>query len=149
MNASAPSGPRDLAHPSPHAHRVGRISTWFAVLGAPFAWTMQQLVNPTMLSHACYPTDAPLSRPIWSNAASVATGIEAAAIVICILAGLVAWRNWRLTRDEKEGSGHHLIESGDGRARFMAMVAMIVSGLFLLATVFAAAMSYVATACGR
>jgi len=133
-DAVRPAAPN--RHPSPQRHRVGPWSMWFAILGAPVAWSLQQLVNPPIFEHGCFPKDVPLAEPIWRNGSSVAFSVEAAAIVVCVLAGIVAWRNWLRTRGEKEGSGHHLLEAGDGRARFMAMVGLICSGLFLLAVVF-------------
>ena len=121
---------------------------WFAILGAPTAWSIQQLVSPTIFAHGCYPEDMPLFEPIWGNALGVTLWIEAIAIVLCVAAGVVAWRNWRRTRDEKEGSAHHLMESGDGRTRFMALVGLICSGLFLIAVAFSTALLYMVPPCG-
>lgn len=142
VNAAASSGAVQGSHPSSHRHRVGAWAMWFGILGAPVAWSLQQLVNAPLLAHACYPKDVPIAEPIWANAGSVALAVELVAIVVCVVAGLTGWRNWRRTRAEKEGSAHHLMEAGDGRSRFMAMVGMICSGLFLLATVFATAFLY-------
>jgi hypothetical protein len=144
---AATSGPAYGVHPSPHRERVGFMAMWFSIIGAPVAWTLQQLINPPLFAHGCYPKDVPLAVPIWANAGSVALAVEVVAIVICIVAVLVAWGNWRCTRTEKEGSGHHLLESGDGRSRFMAMIGLICSGLFMLATVFATALLYMVQPC--
>jgi hypothetical protein len=120
---------------------------WFCILGAPVAWSLQQLVNAPLFAHGCYPKDVPISSPIWTNAGSVALAVELIAIVVCVAAMLLAWRNWGRTRAEKEGSGHHLMEAGDGRTRFMAMVGLICSGLFLLATIFATGLLYLVQPC--
>ena len=63
---------------------------WFCILGAPAAWSLQQLVNAPLFEHGCYPKDAPIASPIWANAGGVAVAVEAVAIVVCILAGLTA-----------------------------------------------------------
>jgi hypothetical protein len=155
MNSPPPSsanpaevpGPAQAVHPSPHRDRVSPWAMWFCILGAPAAWSLQQLVNAPLFAHGCYPKDVPLTEPIWANAGSVALAVEAVAIVVCIVAGLTAWRNWHRTHGEKEGSGHHLMEAGDGRSRFMAMVGLICSGLFLLATVFTTALLYMVQPC--
>jgi len=144
---SADEGPAHAVHPSPHRAHVSAWAMWFCILGAPTAWSIQQLVNAPLFAHGCYPKDVPIAEPIWGNAGSVALTVELMAVAVCIVAGLVAWRNWRRTRAEKEGSGHHLIEAGDGRSRFMAMVGMICSGLFLLATVFATGLLFVVQPC--
>ena len=141
------SGPEQGVHPSPHRDRVSPWAMWFCILGAPVAWSVQQLVNAPLFAHGCYPKDAPLASPIWSNAGSVALTVELIAIAVCVVAGLLAWRNWDRTRGEKEGSGHHLMEAGDGRTRFMAMVGLICSGLFLLATIFATGLLYLVQPC--
>ena len=141
------SGPEQGVHPSPHRDRVSPWAMWFCILGAPVAWSVQQLVNAPLFAHGCYPKDAPLASPIWTNAGGVALTVELIAIVVCVVAGLLAWRNWGRTRAEKEGFGHHLMEAGDGRTRFMAMVGLICSGLFLLATIFATGLLYMVQPC--
>jgi hypothetical protein len=141
------SGPEQGVHPSPHRDRVSPWAMWFCILGAPVAWSVQQLVNAPLFAHGCYPKDVPLASPIWTNAGGVALSVELIAMVVCVVAGLLAWRNWGRTRAEKEGSGHHLMEAGDGRSRFMAMVGLICSGLFLLATIFATGLLYMVQPC--
>ena len=113
-----------------------RASThWLAIVSAPLAWVLQLWVNVTVSAHACYPHDVPLAQPIWAHLAFTTALVEAIAICLCVFSGGLAWRNWQRTRNEKPGTAHRLIESGDGRARFLAMVAMLTSGLFLFAVV--------------
>lgn len=141
MNATtAPSGgsaPERQPHPSPHRDRVSRSAIWFGLLGAPTAWSMQELVNVSLAGYACYPHDVPLALPLWPALGSIAAWIEAGAIVVCIAASLVAWLSWRRSRNEKPGDAHQLLGGGDGRTRFMAMAGMITSVLFLIATALA------------
>ena len=119
--ADSVSAPRPQPHPAPHRARVGPWSTWFAIVGAPMAWSLQLLINFSFTAHDCFPHDVPLALPRWSHLKAAATGVEALAAVICLVALLVAWLNWRRTRAEKAGNANHLVESGDGRTRFMAM----------------------------
>ncbi len=148
MNAIASSAPQRLPHPSPHRGRVSRWAIWFAIAAAPAAWNLQLLVNVAVTAHGCYPHDMPLADPIWSNLRTVAAVVELIAILVCIAGAFVAWRNWSRTRNEKPGSAHHLIEAGDGRMRFMAMVGIMVSALFFVAVIFAAWNLAVVPACG-
>ena len=134
-------------HPSPHRHRVAPWAMWFAILGAPVAWSLQELINVPIFGYGCFPNDVPLSEPIWRNGQSVAFTVELVAIVVCVIAGIVATSNWRRTRAEKQGSGHHLLEAGDGRSRFMAMVGLLCSGLFLLAVVVSTGLFYLVPGC--
>ena len=53
-NATA-SGPEQGVHPSPHRDRVSPGAMWFCILGAPVAWSVQQLDSITP-----DPWDAPL-----------------------------------------------------------------------------------------
>jgi hypothetical protein len=148
MNAPATPALHRQPHPSPHRERVGGVAAWFAIVAAPLAWNLQLLVNVPIAAHTCYPHDVPLASPIWSNLGSVTSVVETIAVVVCLAAGLVAWRNWRRARGEKAGSARHLIEGGDGRTRFMAMVGMMMSGLFLIAVIFACFSLYAVPACG-
>jgi hypothetical protein len=149
MNATdAASAPRRQPHPSPHRARVGAWPTWFAILGAPAAWSLQLFVNAALVAHGCYPHDVPLAAPMWNYLGTVSAAVETAALAICIAAGVLGWRNWRRTRDEKQGNLHHLFESGDGRTRFLALVGMMTSALFLVATAFAALNLTVTPQCG-
>lgn len=139
MNAAtdAISVPRRQPHPSPHRSRVPNWSTWFAILAAPLAWSLQLVINASLVGHACYPNDVPLAAPIWNHLGTVSVSIELVALAICLVAGGVGWRNWARSRNEKHGGLHHVVESGDGRTRFMALVGMMTSALFLVATAFA------------
>lgn len=124
-------------HPSPHRDRVGRWAIWFSIIGAPLAWNLQLLINSTLFSHACYPQDVPLATPMWNHLGPLSFAVEAAALALCIAAGIAGWRSWSRSSEEKQGGLHHLVESGDGRTRFMAVVGMMTSALFLVATAFA------------
>ncbi len=135
-------------HPSPHRHRVGRWAIWFGLLGAPTAWSLQELVNVGLAGYACYPHDVPLALPLWPALGSIAAWIEAGAVVVCVAASLVAWASWRKSREEKPGDAHQLLGSGDGRTRFMAMAGIITSVLFLIATALAALGLATVSPCG-
>jgi hypothetical protein len=77
--------------------------------------------------------------PSWADLWSILLAISVAGIVLAIVGGLVAWRSWRRTREERPGSAHHLLDRGDGRTRFMAMCGILTSVLFLVALVFGTA----------
>ena len=131
-------GPQGQEHPSPHRHRVSGWRSWFGLLGAPIAWSLQELVNVSLAGHACYPRDVPLATPLAPHLGAVSASVEALAFLICIAAGMVAFANWRQSRHEKPGDAHQLLGSGDGRTRFTAMAGILTSLLFLVGTVLAA-----------
>lgn len=152
MNATATSDDRPApgrqSHPSPHRHRVARWSAWFELLGAPLAWVLQLLINVSLGGYACYPHDAPLAAPLWGNLVGTTLWIEVIALLTCLAAGVVSYMNWRRTKREKPGDAHDLLGGGNGRSRFMAMMGMLVSALFLLATAFSTANLVAIQPCG-
>ncbi len=132
------SAPEPQPHPSPHRHRVLRWALWFGLLGAPLAWSLQELVNVSLAGYACYPHDIPLAAPLWPQLSGISMWVEALAFAVCSSAGVVAFACWRRSRDEKPGDAHQLLGSGDGRTRFMAMAGIMTSVLFAVGTALAA-----------
>lgn len=146
--SSGSSAPERQPHPSPHRHRVLRWALWFGLLGAPMAWSLQELVNVSLAGHACYPHDVPLAMPLWPVLGNVAGWVDAVAVIVCIAAGLVAWTSWRRSRNEGPGDAHQLLGGGDGRTRFMAMAGIMTSVLFLIGTALAALNLVAVAPCG-
>jgi hypothetical protein len=122
----------NIAHPAPHRQRVGLLALGFGIVGAPLAWNIELLVGTALSGHQCFPRYMPLAVPLWTGTRGFLLAMSVVAIVMGIAAGLVAWRSWRRTHDEKPGSAH----SGEGRTRFMALCGLLSSGLFLVALVF-------------
>ena len=139
MNAQPESdqarmGPHSgVGHPSPHRRRANPWAVGFGLLAAPGVWISQLLVTVGFASYSCYPRDVPLAQTSWSWLHGALIGVNVVAIALCAAAGFAAWHVWRATRRERPGSGHHLMESGDGRTRFFGMTGMLTSTLFLLA----------------
>lgn len=126
MASTAPTpgsahGPRSEPSREP---RLGAWSMWFAIVGAPVAWTLQLVINSILAGNACFPHDVPLAQPAWPSLLTTSSVVEVVALLIGVAAGVVAWRNRRRTRGA----------AGDGRAAFMAKVGVMSSGLFLVAT---------------
>jgi hypothetical protein len=61
--------------------------------------------------------------------------IDLIATLIAATAGYVAYQHWLETKSEKGGGAHHLVHSGEGRTRFLAMCGMLASGLFGVAVI--------------
>lgn len=138
----------DQEHPAPQRSRIGAASLAFAILAAPIAWSLQMAVNVPIAAHGCFPADMPLDAPLWANARFVMALVDAVALLVCIAAGLTGWRHWRLAQDEKDGRARELMEGGDGRTRFLSMVAILDSALFAIAVAFAAANLAAVPSCG-
>ena len=121
------------SHPSPHRHHVGIWTLWFAIFGAPAAWSLQELTDAAVAGHACFPYFRPLVSPNFSALSLVVVVVGIGALLIAIAAWFVGWGAWRSTSNEHEGSHHALLEVGEGRTRFMAISGLIVSSIFILA----------------
>jgi len=137
-----------ISHPAPHRDRVSLTALFFGIGAAPAAWNAQLLLSVALSGHACYPRDALLSVPLWSGLWSILLAISLVGIMVAVAGVLVAWRSWRHTFDEREGSAHQLLDLGEGRTRFMAMCGILSSALFLVALVFATAALYLVPLCG-
>lgn len=122
-----------VSHPAPKHERVSNLRMLAALLLAPTAWLTQLVASYFFAAEACARSDnglEPTSVPLlWL----VLILINSA----CLTAGAVgmsfALRAWLRTRDEKPGGGHHLLDVGEGRTRFSALAASVVSGIFLFA----------------
>jgi hypothetical protein len=56
-------------------------------------------------------------------------------VFIAMVAVWVSWRNLRKTHDEHPGGHGHLMETGTGRTRFLALWGVMLGGGFALASV--------------
>jgi hypothetical protein len=125
-------------HPAPHRERIGVFWLWFGIFAAPVAWNLQLLVATAFSGHLCYPDQYPLGpAQAGFHMSWVLAVIDVTGIMVALIALTVASVNWRRVHQEKEGSGQHLLDAGEGRTRFMAMLGIANSLLFLLALIFA------------
>ena len=136
------------AHPAPQRGAVSSGALWFALFGAPAAWSVQLLVSYALSSHSCFPRRVPLTAPTLEALPAWELGVAVAALVVALAAGGVAIHAWRATRAEGEGSEHRLLETGEGRTRFMAFAGVLVSGLFALGVVLNLITPILLPACG-
>jgi hypothetical protein len=65
-------------------------------------------------------------------------GCYVLALLICVAAGAVSYRSWRATGQENQGHVHHLMEKGEGRTRYLALIGMCFSAIFFAAVLFGA-----------
>jgi len=123
------------AHPAPHRNRVPLGWQFFGLLAAPSAWALHLLINYGLTSGACFPGNVPRLVPLpnlqWVWPAIIA--IDVIALLIAAAGLFVSYRNWRASRDESSGRAHELVETGEGRTRFLSVWGLLISGLFLLA----------------
>lgn len=136
------------AHPAPAAHAVADAALWFGLFGAPAAWSLQLLFNYAMVAHSCYPADNPRSTPLSGSVWSLVLVAGVVAAGLALGAGATAWRTWRGTRKEREGDHGALLETGEGRTRFMAVAGLLLSGVFLYGIVLNLVPLFLVPPCG-
>jgi predicted signal transduction protein with EAL and GGDEF domain len=139
---------RGLGHTAPRAGIVPVSRLWFGIFGAPAAWAVQTIVDYSLISHFCYPDDAPLSKPTFHAVRGTSVLVSAVMLFIVLLALVTAYRSWNATRHGHENEHHELLEVGEGRARFMALAGLLVSVVFLFAVVMNALPLLTRTICG-
>lgn len=148
MTAQDAAGRRgDQEHPSPHRGKVSLLALWTGLVLAPAAWFLQLTIDTPLLSQACYPRDEPLGGPLPTLSA-VVLAVDLAALVAAVVGFVIAWRTWHHTRQEKPGRGQHLMASGEGRSRFMAMAGMLTSALVGIAVVYIGLLHLLLRDCG-
>jgi hypothetical protein len=148
--------PRAPEHPAPDRARVPLGAIWFGLAGGPVAWSIQTLVSLPVAAHACYPRLTPLSSPAFGGVRGVVFLLGVMAFTVSALAAAVAWRAWSRTRQEQHhssgvGARHTesvaLLETGEGRTRFMALAGVMTSVAFLLMTAAHAATLFLVLPC--
>jgi hypothetical protein len=125
-----------VQHPSHRRRRVGGVRLLVGFLGAPTAWALQMTVSDFLVSYACYPHEQPLSSPRfpWLHAALIAAyALSVAAGFAC---AAVAWFSWRRSRRENKDGHDRTLDIGEGRTRFLALISVYASGLFIVAILF-------------
>jgi hypothetical protein len=129
--AESASSSMMVEHPAPHRERVHLAVLIFGVFIAPAAWGLHLFLNSAVAGQVCYPGPVPRLEHLPSlRLLLVSSG--AIAMVIALIGAYVSYRSWRTTREEREGSHHHLMEVGEGRTRFFAFAGMFTSLIFAL-----------------
>jgi len=110
-------------HPAPHGHAVARRVLFGALLAGPVAWTAQLTISYGLSSYACFPRAHPLASalPGWGWVWPAALAINIAALAVAVAAIVVSFRSWQRASEEAPGGHLQLIESGEGRTRFLAV----------------------------
>jgi hypothetical protein len=97
------------ADEEPMGIKTSNAALWIAILGAPFLWLCQLLINYVFVPWACnHGTGLPIHLVSW------------AVIIVAAVLAVRALRQWQRI-------------NAPARARFMAMLGLLMSTLFVLA----------------
>ena len=102
----------------------GSAALWFGVLGAPIAWVLHMTIGYSLEEwFACSPATSTPGQILGVDVRVWALGITVLFAAIAVAAGLVAARCWRRAKDGGDAGN---------RARWMGMVGMMNSALYLV-----------------
>lgn len=138
-NQNASERCRAERHRSPY--RNSMFKTLVALFGAPLGWIIQMSLSEPIAAYACYPHEVPLSAPLWVELPAILAAIS----LVCLAAGLfsayVAWTFWRQAGSARvnvmqHGSDREGALVDGGQNRFLAMIGVMSSTLFVIAILF-------------
>jgi hypothetical protein len=137
-----------VEHPAPHRERVHLAILIFGVFVGPIVWALHLFLNSAVAGEVCYP--GPMPRLTHFPSLRLMLGASGAvAMIIALIGAYISYRSWRTTREEREGSHHHLIEVGEGRTPFLAFAGMFISLLFAVVIFCDTAGVLLVSACGK
>ncbi|PTQ83396.1 hypothetical protein C8R21_10190 [Nitrosospira multiformis] len=119
-------------------HSVPKVKTLLALFGAPGAWVTQMALTQPIAAYACYPHQFPLSAPLWPELPAILATIGFVCLAGALFSGYIALGSWRsisrLTKDPL--NKQPAIQKDEGQARFLAMLGMMSSFVFIVAILF-------------
>lgn len=122
-------------HPAPQRENAHQTMLWLSVVGPPLAWAAHLLINYAIAGQHC--VGAADVGAIASQHGRVTTMliIDLLATMLAAATGYLAYHRWLETQSKKGGGAHHLVHSGEGRTRFLALCGMLTSALFGIAVI--------------
>jgi hypothetical protein len=116
------------------------------LLCPPLAWIVQICASEALAAQWCYPANRPLSTPLLGSLEMWIGGVSAMCIALAIAGVIAAWGGWKRTRlqsakNERAGSSTGL------PMRFLALVGLISSPLFLLGSLLTGMAALIVSPC--
>ena len=119
-------------------HFPPRVRTLLALFGAPGAWVTQMALTQPIAAYACYPHQFPLPAPLWPGLTAILATIGFVCLASALFSGYIALASWRsLGRYPKDTLNEQpSIQKDEGQTRFLAMLGMMSSFVFIVAILF-------------
>jgi hypothetical protein len=120
---------------------ISRLSLFYSLMAGPVLWFVHFLLVWGVAEFGC--------RINFRNVEFVSPAaiqlfvvvVTVAVVLAVAVGGLMAWRGWRYI----EAHSNEMV--GEDRLRFLLMLALLLSGLFLFTTLFTAAPSFFLSVC--
>lgn len=140
-------------HPAPHRARARPMYLLAGLIAAPLAWIVQICTCEALASQACFPMRHPLSEPALGSLLHLIAAVSGVCFVVSSAGMAAAWASWRTTRRERAadaGNGARgLLDAGEGRTRFLALVGVMGSSVFMLGLLLTAMAAFVVSPCAK
>lgn len=142
---SSPRRDFEVSHPSPARDRVSGLRLLAATTLAPLAWLAQLTASYFFSSETCWvaPGGTFSSTLLWI----ILLILNVLFAGIGLLGFYLAYSCWTRSRGEKKGGKEELLQVGEGRTRFAALSALIISGIFFVAIFAEAAALFILQEC--
>lgn len=137
-------------HPDPHRDAVSIGALLAALFIAPIFWAGNLITDYALVGHACYPGDVPLTVPsagfgfVWW----LVFAFHLVTLAVIASGFVLALRIWRIT-GPPQGHADQLMHRGDGRSRYIGIVAMGWSAILFVVVVTQTLAFYWVGLCGR
>jgi hypothetical protein len=133
----APSATIDHhAHPAPHRDRVRLAGLIGALFLPPLAWSLHLVANYSVAVRSCYPDGAPQVSPSLDKLWLILIIVDVVSLVISATAAAMAYRNWTASARELAETDSPMVETGEGRTRFLAIWGLLIGIGFFVAVGF-------------
>lgn len=142
----ARAAPGTSGSPGPRA-APGSAALWYGLLGAPAAWSLQEVLSYALVSIPCGADAATLGADSGAGLPIAAIAVSAAALLVSVGALATAIRSWRAA-PSAEGGATVLERATRDRIAFMAFSGIFVSAVFTIGIAFAAAGPLALAPCG-
>lgn len=114
---------------------------------APLAWTIQMLVSEPLVAQSCFPATAARTAPLWPGFVPALAMLSLACLAAAAGGAWAAWSAWR---DNRDPAGHSTaVDRGAEPVRFLSLVGMMGSALFIGAIVFSSLAVALVAPCGK
>ncbi|CCE10497.1 conserved membrane hypothetical protein [Bradyrhizobium sp. STM 3843] len=123
---------RRAGHPAPHRNRVSIGWLLAALFAPPIGWSLHLIANYALASHSCYPGSVPKSPTSPAGLWALLIAIDVVSLAISLAAIVFAYRAWQASIREMAQHESPMVETGEGRTRFLAVWALLIGSLFFL-----------------
>lgn len=136
------NGSTSVKYPPSDRHPIAR--TLIALFGSPTAWVTQMSLSEPIAAYACYPYQVPLSAPLWVELSLILGMISLVCLAAGLFSGYVSWTFWQYTGGSAGDAVATARGTNDsqgaavdaGQNRFLAMIGLMSSSLFIIAIIF-------------